>query len=134
VLLVDDHEGMREGISAVVNAQPDMMVVGEAADGHEAIQRFRELQPDVSVVDWNLPIVRGEEVLGTLNNESPNARFVVITALNGDDCIRQALNLGAHALLHKDMLRRELLPAIRAVHDDQHYIPEAIAKRLKNGH
>ncbi len=125
---------MREGISAVVNAQTDMMVVGEAADGHEAIQRFRELQPDVSVVDWNLPMVRGEEVLGTLKKEFPNARFVVITALNGDDCIRQALNLGAQAFLHKDMLRRELLPAIRAVHDGQRYIPEAIAKRLKNDH
>ena len=95
MLLVDDHKGMREGISAVVNAQPDMMVVGEAADGHEAIQRFRELQPDVSVVDWNLPMVRGEEVLVTLNKEFPNARFVVITALNGDDSIRQALSLGA---------------------------------------
>ncbi len=134
VLLVDDHEGMREGISAVVNAQPDMMVVGEAADGHEAIQRFRELQPDVSVVDWYLPMVRGEEVLATLYKEFPNARFVVITALNGDDCIRQAFSLGAQCYLHKDMLRRELLPAIRAVHDGQHYIPEAIAKRLRNGH
>jgi len=134
VLLVDDHKGMREGISAVVNAQPDMMVVGEAADGHEAIQRFRELQPDVSVVDWNLPMVRGEEVLATLSKEFPNARFVVITALNGDDSIRQALSLGAQCYLHKDMLRRELLPAIRAVHDGQHYIPEAIAKRLRTGH
>jgi len=131
VLLVDDHEGMREGISAIVNAQPDMMVVGQAADGHEAIQRFRELQPDVSVVDWNLPLVRGQEVLATLNKEFPNARFVVITALNGDDCIRQALNLGAHAFLHKDMLRRELLPAIRAVHQGQHYLPDKIASRLK---
>ena len=118
----------------MVNAQPDMMVVGEAADGHEAIQRFRELQPDVSVVDWNLPMVRGEEVLATLNKEFPNARFVVITALNGDDSIRQALSLGAQCYLHKDMLRRELLPAIRAVHDGQRYIPEAIAKRLRNGH
>jgi len=134
VLLVDDHAGMREGISAVVNAQPDMMVVGEAADGREAIQRFRELQPDVSVVDWNLPMVRGEEVLATLNKEFPNARFVVITALNGDDSIRQAFSLGAQCYLHKDMLRRELLPAIRAVHGGQHYIPEAIAKRLRNGH
>ena len=131
MLLVDDHEGMREGISAVVNAQPDMMVVGEAADGHEAIQRFRELQPDVSVVDWNLPIVRGEEVLGTLNNESPNARFVVVTALNDDDCVRQALNLGAHAFLHKDMLRRELLAAIRAIHQGAAYLPDKIANWIK---
>jgi len=116
VLIIDDHPGMREGIIAVVNSQPDMMVVGEAADGHEAIQRFRELQPDVSVVDWNLPIVRGEEVLATLSKEFPNSRFVVITALNGDDCIRQVLTLGAQAFLHKDALRRELLPAIRVVH------------------
>src|SRR6266516_4632386 len=134
VFLVDDHEGIREGISAIVNAQPDMMVVGEAADGHEAIQRFRELQPDVSVVDVTLKKNRGEEVLATLNKEFPKARFVVISALNGDDCIRQALSLGAQCYLHKDMLRRELLPAIRAVHDGQHYIPEAIAKRLRNGH
>ena len=130
MLLVDDHAGMREGISAVVNAQPDMMVVGEAADGHEAIQKFRELQPDVSVVDWNLPMVRGEEVLATLSKEFPNARFVVITALNGDDCIRQALDLGAQAFLHKNVLRRELLPAIRAVHEGHQYLPAEIANRL----
>ena len=131
MLLVDDHKGMREGISAVVNAQSDMMVVGEAADGHEAIQRFRELQPDVSVVDWNLPMVPGEEVLAALNKEFPNARFVVITALNGDDCIRQALDLGAQAFLHKNVLRRELLPAIRAVHEGHQYLPAEIANRLK---
>jgi len=131
VLLVDDHEGMREGISAVVNAQPDMMVVGEAADGHEAIQKFRELQPDVSVVAVSLQNIRGEEVLDTLNKEFPNARFVVITALNGDDCIRQALNLGAHAFLHEDMLRRELLAAIRAVHQGEKYLPDKIANWFK---
>ncbi len=132
--MVDDHASMREGISAVVNAQPDMMIAGEASDGEQAIERFRELRPDVALLDWNLPRIQGEQVLASVRSEFPNARFVVITALNGDDCIRQALNLGAHAFLHKDMLRRELLPAIRAVHDGQHYIPEAIAKRLRNGH
>jgi len=125
---------MREGIRAVVNAQPDMTVVGEARDGQEAIQRFRALQPDVSLLDWNLPIIRGEEVLATIRAEMPQARFIVVSALNDDNCIRQALSLGAQSYLHKDMLRRELLPAIRAVHDGQNYIPEAIAKRLKNGY
>jgi len=134
VLVVDDHASMREGISAVVNAQPDMMIAGEASDGEQAIERFRELRPDVALLDWNLPRIQGEQVLASVRSEFPNARFVVVTALNGDDCIRQALNLGAHAFLHKDMLRRELLPAIRAVHDGQRYIPEAIAKRLKNDH
>src|SRR5262245_15460497 len=122
---------MRDGLSAVVNAQPDMMVVGEASDGREAIQRFRDLHPDVSLLDWNLPTVDGEEVLAILSTEFPNARFIVITALTDDDCIRLALSLGAQAYLHKDMLRRELVPAIRAVHQGQQYLPGKISDRLK---
>ena len=131
VLVVDDHAGMREGIAAVINAQPDMMVVGEAGDGREAIERFRAIKPDVSVVDWNLPFVRGEELIRTLRKEFPEARFLVITALNDDDCVRRALSLGVQAYLHKDMLRRELLPAIRAVQQGQQYLPDDIANRLK---
>jgi len=122
---------MREGISAVVNAQPDMMVVGEASDGQEALERFRALQPDVSLLDWNLPIVPGEEVLETLIKEFPKARFIVITALSDDDCIRRALSLGAKACLHKDMLRRELLPVVRAVHQGQKYTPNQVSNRQK---
>jgi len=132
--VIDDHAGMREGISAVVNAQPDMMVVGEAGDGQQAIQQFKQLRPDVSLVDWNLPVVPGEEVLSTLSTQFPEARFIVITALSDDDCIPRALKLGAQAYLHKDMLRRELLPAIRAVHQGQQYVPDKIARRLTNGH
>src|SRR6266478_8915100 len=97
VFVIDDHAGMREGISAVVNAQADMTVVGEASDGQQAIERFRALQPDVSLVDWNLPIVRGEEVITTLSTEYPEARFIVITALSDDDCARRALGLGVQA-------------------------------------
>jgi DNA-binding NarL/FixJ family response regulator len=131
ILVVDDHAGMREGICAVVNAQPDMMVVGEASEGQEALERFRALQPDVSLLDWNLPMVPGEEVLETLIKEFPKARFIVITALSDEDCIRRALCLGAQACLHKDMLRRELLPAIRAVHQGQRYTPNQVSNRQK---
>ena len=134
VLVVDDHAGMREGIRAVVNAQPDMVVVGEAGDGQQAIQQFVDLRPDVSLLDWNLPVVQGETVLNTLTAGLPKARVIVISALNDDACMRRALSLGAQSYLHKDMLRREMLPAIRAVHDGQRYIPAAIEKRLKNGH
>ena len=122
---------MREGISAIVNAQPDMIVVGEASDGREAIERFRALQPDVSVLDWNLPVVHGQEVLTTLRKESPMGRFIVITSLTEEDCIRQASSLGASSFLHKDMLRRQLLPAIRAVHQGQQYRPDKLANWLK---
>jgi len=119
VLIIDDHAGMREGITAVVNAQPDMIIVGQAGDGREAIQQFRDLRPDVSLLDWNLPVVGGEEVLSTFREEVPKARFIVISALNDEGCIRRALSLGAQCYLHKDMLRRELLPAIRAVHQGE---------------
>jgi DNA-binding NarL/FixJ family response regulator len=123
ILVVDDHAGMRDGISAMVNAQPDMMVAGLASNGREAIEQFRVLQPDVSLVDWNLPIVRGDEVIATLIKEFPEAKFIVITALNDADCIKRARSLGARAYIHKDMLRRELLAAIHTVSQGQQYFP-----------
>src|SRR5262249_13563009 len=108
VLVIDDHAGMREGITAMVNAQSDMTVVGQAGNGEEAIQQFRDLRPDVSLLDWNLPVVQGEEVLSTLNAEIQKPRVIVMSALNAETCIRRALSLGAQSYLHKDMLRREL--------------------------
>jgi DNA-binding NarL/FixJ family response regulator len=133
ILVIDDHVGMREGIAAVVNAQSDMTVVGQASNGEEAIQQFRNLRPDVSLLDWNLPVVEGEEVLRSLNAEIPKPRVIVMSAVNAETCIRRALSLGAQSYLHKDMLRRELLPAIRAVHEGQQYVPEEIAKLLETG-
>jgi DNA-binding NarL/FixJ family response regulator len=131
VLVVDDHASMREGISAVVNAQSDMIIAGQASNGQQGIERFRNLRPDVALLDWNLPRVHGEEVLAALITEFPTARFIIITALTEDESIRRALHLGALAFLHKDMLRRELLPAIRAVHGGRQYLPAEIAARLK---
>jgi len=133
VLVIDDHEGMREGINAMVNAQSDMTVLGQAGNGEEAIQQFRDLRPDISLLDWNLPVVQGEEVLRTLNAEIPKPRVIVMSALNDVTCIQRALSLGAQSYLHKDMLRRELLPAIRAVHEGQQYMPEEIAGLLDAG-
>jgi two-component system NarL family response regulator len=133
VLVIDDHEGVREGIIAMVNAQPDMTVVGQAGNGQEAIQQFRDLRPDVLLLDWNLPVILGEEVLRTLSAEIPKPRVIVLSALNDETCIQRALSLGAQSYLHKDMLRRELLPAIRAVHDGQQYMPEEIKKLLETG-
>lgn len=133
VFIVDDHAIMREGISAVVNAQPDMTVVGDANDGKQAIELFRQFLPDVSLIDWNLPVISGEGVLAQLSAEFPKARFIVITALNDGESIRRAFSRGAQAFLHKDVLRRELLPAIRAVHEGKKYITKDIAGQLKEG-
>ena len=132
VLVIDDHGSLREGIAAVVNAQPDMVIVGEASNGREAIEQYRGLQPDVTLLDWNLPVLRGEEVITTLIAEFPRARFIVMSALSGDDSIQRAVGLGAKAYLCKDMLRREPLPAIRAVHQGHQYLPDKVAASLKN--
>jgi two-component system, NarL family, response regulator len=134
VLVADDHAGMREGIGAMINGQSDMVVAGEAADGQDAVEKFKSFQPDVTIMDFNLPIVSGADAIKTIRAEFPEARFLVITAMNDDDCIRQALSAGARSYLHKDMLRRELLPAIRAVHQGRQYLPDQIAKRLKKDH
>jgi DNA-binding NarL/FixJ family response regulator len=121
VLVVDDHAGVREGIRAVINSQTDMVVVGEATNGAEAIQEFKKLLPNVTLADVNLPVICGIEAMALIRAEFPRARFIVISALNDDDRIDQAFAAGAQAFLHKDKLRRELLPAIRAVHSGQRY-------------
>jgi DNA-binding NarL/FixJ family response regulator len=97
VLVIDDHAGMREGIAAVVNAQADMIFLGEASDGKEAIQQFRKLCPEICLLDWNLPMVSGEEVLSTVRIQFPEAGFIVISALSKDNSVRRALCAGAQA-------------------------------------
>ncbi len=123
ILVVDDHAGVREGIRAVINSQPDMEVVGEATNGVEAIREFKRLLPNVTLADVNLPVICGIEAVALIRAEFPQARFIVISALNDDDRIQQAFAAGVQAFLHKDRLRRELLPAIRAVHKGQRYVP-----------
>jgi DNA-binding NarL/FixJ family response regulator len=123
VLVVDDHAVMREGISAIINAQPDMSVVGEADNGEEAIQEFHRLQPHITIVDINLPVVSGIEVMASILGEKPMARFIVVSSLKDDRYILEAFNAGAQAFLHKHLLRRELIPAMRVVHEGRQYNP-----------
>jgi len=123
LLIVDDHPGVRDGIRAVINAQPDMKVVGEAADGAEAIQQFRRLLPNVTLADVTLPVICGIDAVSLLRREFPQARFIVVSALDDEQLVDRAFAAGAQAFLHKNQLRRELLPAIRAVHNGQRYAP-----------
>jgi DNA-binding NarL/FixJ family response regulator len=130
VLIVGENAGMRDGIRALIDSQPDMKVSGEATNCEEAIQKFKTLLPDVVIGDVEHPFIWKTKTNMRILTQFPQARLIVISAHEGDEWIRQAYQVGVRAVLYQDMLRGELLSAIRIVHGGQQYIPKAIAKRL----
>lgn len=115
VLIADDHPIMRDGIAAAIESASDMEVVGQAADGAEAIVRYRELRPDVALIDLQMPGVDGLQAISMLGAECPQARIVVLTSYPGDARVKRALTFGATAYLLKTATRDEILTAIRSV-------------------
>jgi two-component system NarL family response regulator len=132
VLIVDDHAAMREGLRAMIDHQPDMAVVAEGANGQEAITLYRQRRPDVTLMDVSLPLLSGVEATRKIRDEFPDARIIVVTTYDDDDILFGAFDAGVMGFLLKDLLRKELLPAIRAVHNNQEYFTPAIAARLPN--
>jgi len=130
VLIVEDHNVVRQGLIALINLAEGIQVVGEAADGVEAVTQFRKHQPDVTLVDLRLPKMGGVEVIQRVRGEVPNARFVVLTTYDGDEDIYRALKSGAKAYLLKGMTSEELISTIREVAAGKSHIPAAIAERL----
>ena len=130
IFSVDDHPLLREGISALVNSQPDMVVAGEAATGAEALQLFKQLQPDITLLDLRLPDASGIDILIAIRTEFPDARIVMLTTFEGDVEIHRALQAGARGYLLKNMPPSELLEVIRQVHAGKKRIPPAIASQL----
>jgi DNA-binding NarL/FixJ family response regulator len=130
VLIVDDHLVVRMGLRSMIDSQPDMEVVAEAANGNEAVQAYREHRPDVVLLDLRMPQLNGVEATIAIRNEFPKALIIVLTTYDGDENIYRALQAGAHAYLLKDIPRDQFLQAIRAVHRGQYCIPPAIAARL----
>ncbi|MGO9491776.1 MAG: response regulator [Terracidiphilus sp.] len=130
VLVVEDHNVVRQGLVALLNLVEGIDVVGEAADGEEAIAQFRSHKPDVTLIDLRLPKLAGVEVIQQVRSESPQARFVVLTTYDGDEDIYRALKSGAKAYLLKGMTTEELITTIREVHAGRSHIPAAIAERL----
>ena len=116
VLAVDDHPLFRGGIVALVAHQPDMSLVGEASDGHEAIQQFRALRPDVTLMDLQMPEMNGVDAMIAILGEFSDARIIVLTTYAGDVQVFRALKAGARAYLLKNLLYKELVDTIRAVH------------------
>jgi DNA-binding NarL/FixJ family response regulator len=130
IFSVDDHPLLREGIAALVNSQPDMIVVGEAATGAEALPLFKQLQPDVTLLDLRLPDTSGIDILIAIRTEFPDARIIMLTTFEGDVEIHRALQAGARGYLLKNMPPSELLDVIRQVHAGKKRIPPAIASQL----
>jgi DNA-binding NarL/FixJ family response regulator len=130
VLSVDDHPLLRQGIGALVSAQPDMVMVGQAATGEEGLREFREHRPDVTLLDLRLPDIGGVEVLRAIRAEAPEARVVILTTFEGDVEIQRALEAGARGYLLKTMPPGELVEAIRQVHAGKKRIPPAVAAQL----
>jgi len=116
ILAVDDHPLVRQGIAGLVTIQPDMTLIGEASNGRDAIQQFREHRPDVTLMDLQMPEMNGIDAIISIRNEFPEARIIVLTTYVGDVQILRALKAGARAYLLKNLLHKELLDTIRAVH------------------
>ena len=130
VLVVEDHNVVRQGLVALLNLVEGIQVVGEAGDGEEAITQYRKHNPDVTLIDLRLPKLGGVEVIQRVRANAPQARFVVLTTYDGDEDIYRALKSGAKAYLLKGMTTEELIATIREVHAGRSHIPPAIAERL----
>lgn len=131
VLIVDDHPLLRDGLGALLATQTDMHLLGEAADGEEAVQRYLQLRPDVVLMDLQLPRVDGVDAIIQIRQHDPRARIIVLTTYRGDVRAVRALQAGASAYLLKDMLRHELIDTIRSVADGRRApIPPTLAASI----
>ena len=130
ILTVDDHQLLREGIAAVLDGQPDMTLVGQASNGREAIEGFRQHRPDVTLMDLRMPDMSGIEAIAEIRAEFPNARIIVLTTYAGDVQAAAALKAGASGYLLKNLLRKELLETIRAVHAGKRRVLPEIATEI----
>jgi DNA-binding NarL/FixJ family response regulator len=130
VLMVDDHPLLSEGLATVIQNQPDMLPVGQASSGREAIQRFDECRPDVTLMDLRLPDMSGIDAMIAIRSKYPRAHFIILTTFAGDAEIQRALVAGARAYVLKTMPPNELVDAIRQVHAGKKRIPSEIAAYL----
>ena len=130
ILSVDDHPLLREGIAAIINAQPDMLLSAMASSGREGIQSFRQHRPDVTLMDLRLPDLSGIDALIAIRSEFPEARIVMLTTFNGDVDIQRALKAGAYGYMLKSSPRRELIETIRKVHSGKKSVPPDVAAHL----
>ncbi|MBW4037975.1 MAG: response regulator transcription factor [Acidobacteria bacterium] len=130
VMLVEDHQVVRQGLAALLSSTDEMEIVGSVGDGLEAVGRYGELMPDVTLMDLQMPKMGGVETIRKIREKFPQARFIVLTTFDGDEDIYRALQAGARAYLLKGMPLEELVTTIHAVHKGKLHIPSAVAEKL----
>jgi DNA-binding NarL/FixJ family response regulator len=130
ILSVDDHPLLHEGIATVIRSQPDMLLSGEASNGHDSVLKYRECKPDVTLMDLRLPDMSGIEAMMAIRSEFADARIIILTTFAGDVEIQRALEAGARAYVLKSTPPKELVEVIRQVHAGKKRIPPDIAARL----
>ena len=130
ILVVDDHPLLRQGIAGLVGDQPDMSLVAEASNGREAILQFRAHRPDVTLMDLQMPEMNGLDAIVAIRGEFPEARVIMLTTYDGDVQVLRALKAGARAYLLKNLLRKELLETIRAVHAGKKTLSPEVSYQL----
>jgi DNA-binding NarL/FixJ family response regulator len=130
VMVVDDHPLLRAGLAEAIASQADMAISGEACNGREAVQRYLELRPDVTVMDIAMPEMCGVTAMQEIRRHVPDARFVMLTTFKGDAQILRAVQAGAMGFLLKSTLRKDLLDTIRDVHAGMRRIPPDIVMEL----
>ena len=134
ILSVDDHPMLREGIAAVLASEHDMLLVAEASNGREAVEQFRTHKPDVTLMDVQMPEINGIDAILKIREEFPDARIIVLTTYSGDAQAARAFKAGASGYLLKNMVRKELIETIRAVHAGKKRIPPEIAVEMAEHH
>jgi len=130
ILSVDDHPLLREGIATIINSQPDMVMAAMAATGNEAIQKYREIQPDVTLMDLRLPDLSGIDAMIAIRTEFEGARIIMLTTFEGDVEVHRALEAGARGYMLKSMPPKDLIDVIRQVHAGKKRVPPEIAASL----
>jgi DNA-binding NarL/FixJ family response regulator len=130
IMVIDDQAVVRQGFVSLIKTVPDMEIIGEGSNGQEAVDLFRRLRPDITLMDLRMPGVSGAEAITQIRGEFPGARIIVLTTFDGDEDIYRAVQAGAQGYLLKDMFFEELEAAIRKVHAGARLIPGSVAERL----
>lgn len=130
ILIADDHPVVREGLTTMIGREPDFNVIGEANNGVEAVEKAKELKPDVVLMDLRMPEMDGVEAIRQISSQEPGIKFIILTTYSDDEFIFKGIEVGARAYLLKDAPREELFKAIRAVYRGESLIQPVVASKV----